>query len=227
MKRYEIKFALDEITISELLSAIKMHPAHFRSIYYKRQVNNIYFDSFDLESYIDNVEGEKNRRKIRLRWYGRQDEISSKPILEIKNKSGMLGWKEKFKIKPVETDLKGNVNTGSLLSLDKISYSEFTRLTNIDLKFLQPILLNNYQREYFLSLDNKFRLTIDTQLKFFDLNPYRAAVDVPFQRNRIVVELKFEKSDYEYAEFITNNLPFRLTKSSKYVFGVDRLRNWV
>ncbi|MFT7452391.1 MAG: hypothetical protein ACI9VN_003123 [Patescibacteria group bacterium] len=39
----------------------------------------------------------------------------------------------------------------------------------------------------------------------------------------MIVELKYDIVDDEDAQYISNLFPFRLTKSSKYVSGVDHL----
>ena len=42
---------------------IKSHPAIFHEIYFTRNVNNIYFDTVDFSSFIDNIEGIRDRKK--------------------------------------------------------------------------------------------------------------------------------------------------------------------
>ena len=98
-RRYETKFRITDLDLYEVQHVIKKHPAVFQEIYYQRNVNNIYFDSSDLNSFVDNVEGEKNRRKVRIRWYGDLFGLCENPNLEIKYKSGLLGWKEKHRLK--------------------------------------------------------------------------------------------------------------------------------
>ncbi|MFL2765702.1 MAG: polyphosphate polymerase domain-containing protein [Paracoccaceae bacterium] len=227
MKRYEIKYAIDGLGIEELHSMLKMHPMHFRPVYSKRQINNIYFDTWDLSAFIDNIEGERNRKKVRLRWYGQLNDISIKPILEVKQKSGMLGWKERYEVEPIDVDFKKKIETSQLLKFEGGLRDNILQVSGVDLAFLKPTLLNNYEREYYLTADDNFRLTIDTNLQFFDINPLRIFSGMPFQQDRIVVELKFLEEYYEMAEFVTSRLPTRLTKSSKYVVGIDRLRNWI
>ena len=47
----------------------------FKEIYKERNVNSIYFDDFKLTKLLDTVDGEKYRSKIRLRWYGKIEDI--------------------------------------------------------------------------------------------------------------------------------------------------------
>ena len=227
MKRYEIKYAIDDLGIEELKSALRIHPMHFRPVYSKRQINNIYFDTWDLSAFIDNIEGERDRKKVRLRWYGKLDNISGKPILEVKQKTGMLGWKERYEVQPIDVDFNRKIATSHLLKFKSGVADDILQVSGVDLAFLKPTLINNYEREYYLTADENFRLTVDTNLQFYDINPFRIFSGMPFQKDRIVVELKFSEDCYEMAEFVTSRLPIRLTKSSKYVVGVDRLRNWI
>ena len=60
-RRYETKFNVSHFNRNEIENIIKSHPSLFHEIYSKRSVNNIYFDNSDLSSFIDNIEGERDR----------------------------------------------------------------------------------------------------------------------------------------------------------------------
>ena len=96
--RYETKFTVSQLSFNEIKNIIKSHPAVFKEVYLKRKVNNIYFDNSNLTSFIDNIEGERDRKKVRIRWYGNLFGFSKNPTLEIKFKTGQLGWKKRFRI---------------------------------------------------------------------------------------------------------------------------------
>jgi hypothetical protein len=85
-------------------------------------------------------------------------------------------------------------------------------------------VLNNYARKYFQSADKKFRITIDSDLKFIELAPIKntflKGLNDYFNN---ILELKYEKEMDDHAERITNLFPFRMTKSSKYIAGVEVL----
>ena len=95
-KRYETKFNVTELNYEEIKHVVMTHPALFQEIYKKRNVNNIYFDTLDLDSHVDNVEGERDRKKVRIRWYGDLFGVCRYPRLELKNKQGLLGWKVRY-----------------------------------------------------------------------------------------------------------------------------------
>ena len=68
--RYERKFFITSLSRFEVESIVKLHPAIFSEIFHERFVNNIYLDSSDLINFYENIEGQSNRIKIRIRWYG-------------------------------------------------------------------------------------------------------------------------------------------------------------
>ena len=86
--RYERKFVTSELSKYHVESIVKTHPAIFSEIYQLRNVNNMYFDSFRLVNYSDNVDGSSDRIKIRIRWYGELFGKIKNPVLEIKEKKG-------------------------------------------------------------------------------------------------------------------------------------------
>ena len=152
-KRYETKFSVTHINYHEIEHVIKTHPSIFHNIYHKRNVNNIYFDNIDLSSYRDNIEGEKYRQKVRMRWYGNLFGECKNPNLEIKNKSGPLGWKERHKLDSFKLEPDSFFNYNSIFE-GLIQDNNFDIL-KLNLKHLRPTLLNRYERSYFLSADKK------------------------------------------------------------------------
>ena len=48
----------------ELEFLVKTLPTGFSEIFKKRQVNNIYFDTFNFDSYTDNIDGSPVRKKL-------------------------------------------------------------------------------------------------------------------------------------------------------------------
>ena len=88
------------------------------------------------------------------------------------------------------------------------------------------MLLNRYKRKYVQSSDGDYRITLDTDMVYYNINSYNnlflhKAVDY----SNTIVELKYNYDKDESAEHIVKYFPFRLTKSSKYVTGIDAI-NW-
>ncbi|MEN0007097.1 MAG: polyphosphate polymerase domain-containing protein, partial [Bacteroidota bacterium] len=173
------------------------------------QINNIYFDTPNLQAFADNVAGVADRKKYRVRWYGQVEEYVERPKLELKAKRNQLGFKKTTSIQPF-----------SAKELPQM-VAEVNQLIP-DLPSLRPTLVNAYQRSYFATADQKFRITIDTDLAFGHCN--EQFLHLPFRDfETTIIELKYDASFELELDRITQYLPFRLTKSSKYVYGVNRL----
>jgi len=96
----------------------------------------------------------------------------------------------------------------------------------LNLKHLKPALLNRYERVYYLSADKKYRVTLDTKMEFYSINPVMEYFKSFCDDEKTVLELKYNQQDFDGVEKITQFFPFRLTKNSKYVIGIDRIRHW-
>ena len=204
--RFERKYVVEQLSLAEIRQLIKLHPAGFRQAFPPRVVNNIYFDSPNYAAYQDNLKGIGQRKKIRLRWYGTPS-FSNTPLrLEEKIKEGLLGYKIVHSLSPPT----------EVYQLEDILPTEITKEQH-----LIPTLFNQYHRHYYVSADRKFRITIDDDLSF------GSPKSTPQQQinhrlhKRIILELKYEEEDAKYHHAITQHLPFRLSKNSKYVIGVE------
>lgn len=219
--RYERKFLISELDKYEIESIVKLHPAVFSEIYQKRFVNNIYFDSVDMSNYSDNVTGVSERLKVRIRWYGDLFGFIEKPVLEFKIKKGFLGSKLTFPLDSFYLDSDYSLKSQQ----DIFAKSDISDLLKEHLKSLSFSLLNRYSRKYFESKDHKFRITIDSELEFFKICPLsNSFVEKIVDNKTTVLELKYSSENDEMVSSITNHFPFRMTKSSKYVSGIENIR---
>lgn len=218
VRRYERKFFLEGIDLARARALVMLHPALFSEPYPPRIVNNIYFDTPWMEHYDDNVSGSATRAKARLRWYHDLVREVDDGILEFKHKHGWVGWKESY---PVPTFLFGpSFSARDLEAL--IRGSDLPAPVVERLCGYQFSLVNSYRREYYATRDNHFRVTLDSGITYFRAarlsNPlFASAVD----HNAIVLELKYD-AEYELqAKRVTSRFPFRMTRSSKYVRGIE------
>ncbi|MCB0636031.1 MAG: polyphosphate polymerase domain-containing protein [Lewinella sp.] len=205
--RYERKYRIEGIPPEWVRQAILLHPASFRTLHPDRRINNIYFDTSDLQAFYENVAGVPHRYKHRLRWYGERMDRLEKATYEIKIKDGEMGGKEKQKI--------GTVDWSGL----RDTFREIPQLRYLPLR---PVLVNYYHRSYLATPDERFRITIDHQLHFAPFYWYRHPQPFHFLPDHaVVMELKYEREDDEAARRILSYLPFRQTKNSKYVTGIN------
>ena len=204
MWRYEIKYILEPHQWLQIEQMLIEHPASFTTLFPDRLINNIYYDTPDFGMCRDNLSGIAQRNKVRLRWYGDGSTIVN-PTLEKKIKNNSLGRKE---------------NT----PLNMTDYDEINNWINrhyLSMGYLLPVLKNQYLRSYYQNMEGSFRLTIDRNVN------YQVADKLSFynqlskiQDDPIILELKFDQKDLYKETEITNFIPFRSTKHSKYVTGI-------
>jgi hypothetical protein len=218
--RYERKFVTDRLALSEVLALVRRHPAAFRETYPTRSVNNLYLDSPEFRDYHHHVNGVAHRTKTRLRWYGSWAGRIATLSLEHKLKCGLVSGKVSHKLPSLS--MNGHVSRPDLeAAFDGANLPELARLA---LHHVQPSLLNRYQRHYFQSADGRFRLTVDSGLQFAAARQAQGT-GVSFRPPDalVVVELKYGLAEAEFAAPVTNALPFRLARCSKYVLGINTL----
>jgi hypothetical protein len=219
--RYEKKFVADGCTLAEVFATVHRHPAAFREVYPPRTINNIYWDSPTRSDYFEHLNGVANRVKTRVRWYGQRFEVAERPMLERKLKRGMVSGKETYELPPF------SMNGGCLRALLESTFDNavFPPVLRSILKHLEPALYNRYQRCYFLSGDRRFRLTVDSCLRFAGVTRNRQpAIDLLPPAPTVIMELKFEPKFAEDAARVTNAIPFSVGRFSKYVAGIECLR---
>jgi len=218
--RYERKFCLEGISAKDIEPMLRLHPAIFKEIYYERMVNNIYLDSIDLRSFFDNINGVSKRLKVRIRWYKDTFGLIKEPVLELKLKHNLHVGKLNYPLVPFMMDKFFSIDT----IREVFEKSSLSGHLKFHLKELNFSLLNSYHREYFLSADKKYRITLDYDLQTYKLLPHYNNFLYKLKRqNTTIIELKYNESNNIFADEITNYFSFRLTRSSKYVDGIASL----
>ena len=216
--RFERKFFIPNKTAGEIEAYIKCNSGIFSEIYQQRRVNNIYFDSVNKNSFWQNIDGDPEKKKQRIRWYGQSEKKIDNPVLEYKIKKGMIGKKYSIAIDPFNLS---EDNWQESLS-NSIFNSKLSNALIKDFDKLEPTLFNYYDRKYFLSKDRRFRLTLDTNMTY--LMPSRLDHKFLWKRvdmQNIVLELKYSVEDDMDARNIYQQFPYRASKHSKYVVGVS------
>lgn len=221
--RYERKFFITEATKQEVEAIINLHPAMFREIFYERFVNNIYLDSFDLKNYFDNEAGAGQRCKARIRWYGDFLGFVQNPTLELKIKNNSLGAKAAYPLAGFMMD-----DNFSYDSFEKVfQESQIPDWLKTELKIMDTSLFNRYKRRYFQSFNKAFRFTVDSEIQCFKpQSGSNTFLNNWTDYDSIILELKYKRDEDDAAQNITNFLPFRMTKSSKYISGIEKFNTW-
>ncbi len=219
--RYERKYFLRSVSADDAELLIRLCPRYFRQVYPDRYINNIYLDSPSLRCYWENVDGVSPRFKQRLRWYGelRQDDATA--TLEIKRKYNAVGDKIRIPL--------GAFNSAEAINDDGVAALLGTAVN--DRRFLSHgdgfkcVLVNRYLRRYYATFDGLFRATLDRELQFYPVDNGRRASDLAVRENVAIVEIKYARDHDSLAREVLEYFPFRPTRISKYVYGVDLLHS--
>ena len=196
--RYERKYRVpvgSEENIKSILLSIG-----FNSSYPDRKVISQYFDTNNLDFARDNIDGARERIKIRLRSYDEASQSDKLKRLEIKSKDGFLGYKYLFETKKTNSwEIEGLIleKTGILTKANCITF---------------------YDRSYYTIITG-VRATVDKGL--FCINLLSGSLNET-SLGYSVLEIKYPANlDAIYRNLIqpklVSNIPLRLNKSSKYV----------
>lgn len=220
LQRYEIKFAVDKRDYQKAKHAILRHPLGFRVHHPDRWVNNVYFDTHNLQCFKENLAGISCRNKLRFRWYGNTifPQVGN---LELKVRRNQYGWKHTFKCHnanfPDDFAWSGFVDL-LVGGMDEAAWLLLKQYPN-------PVIQNQYEREYFISMDGDIRATIDRHQKARPLlGRHHALVGNDEFRDieMVIIEFKTSRLNYSNLSFALNHFPCRVSKNSKYVESILR-----
>lgn len=216
-ERHEIKFAAYALEYARVRQWLLLHSAGFRAPYPDRQVNNVYFDTWDYRAFAENLAGVSERSKVRFRWYG----DSSGPAagsLEVKQKRNHFGWKLRFPVATAPWEEGRGWNEIRSALREQIAPDARMWLDQNPL----PIMINRYERQYFVSGDGLIRATIDVNQRVYDQrygtlpNFTRQAVT----QDTLVVEFKFAREDRQKVVAMLQGFPLRIGRHSKFMNAV-------
>lgn len=217
--RYEQKMVFDALRLAEVRSWVFSHSWAYREAYPPRFVNNIYFDSYDWDMLLSHINGVAERSKVRYRWYG-QTWTPGNGQIEIKVKQAQLGYKKQQSIS-LPLSLQEENWRVILSALKENSMGEFSVLFDS----LSPVLINRYQREYYVSADGRVRITLDYGMEYFEqthtLKPNTKYKQLA--RNNVVIEVKAEQIHHQSVADVIAEFPIYTEQHSKYLNGLESL----
>lgn len=209
INRFERKWIFKSNNYLVLINSLIRSNLFFKKHYPKRRVNSIYFDTSNYASIRENLDGVSNKKKIRLRWYGNSDRITN-PILEIKSKKGFETKKENIKISELDNLIFRSLKNLEIIQ-NKINETIKTKKT------IYPILTTNYDREYYISYNDKIRATVDYNLKSRFLKNL-TQMDITKNFTKVcILELKYPIKSDQYVRSNLKQITLRLSKNSKFI----------
>lgn len=197
---------------------VKRHPSIFYAPYPPRHINNLYLDTPNMENYHANVSGVADRQKARIRWYGELFGKIRNPVLEFKIKDGLVGTKHSYPFPAFNFDTTFTQSGFQKL----IVQAALPDPVRWQLRGMSVVLCNRYYRWYYVTKDEKYRLTVDKEMRYFHINQAQNSFRHQFlDPKAIVVELKYDPALDPYAEKVAGFFPFIVTRNSKYITGIE------
>jgi hypothetical protein len=226
--RFELKYIADRALAERFrdqLAAKLDRDAHGIDGFYP--VWSQYYDSRDLRAYWEKIDGERFRRKLRIRHYGTPDDLSdTRPVwVEIKQRVNRVTQKRRVRLPYAEAlRLCAGREPATVEAADRATADEILAL--VAQRRLRPISAIGYVREAYLGRaeDSGLRVTIDSRIRGRDRDlDLRLAAENRFivQPHLSIVEIKVnERIPYWLTDLIARN-NLSLTRISKYCQSVQ------
>ena len=235
IKRYELKYAIDEGTakaIREHIRGICSLDRHAFPELGGYVVNNLYFETRNFRFYYDTKFRKQTRFKPRVRYYGLFPEDYA--WLELKYRTGSVIWKTR---RAVPIDQWPGVLEPRLSDRNKtlIKKGPHTFEEVVELFAAEPVLHVRYFREpYVTDLENYGRVTFDRRLASRlargspslipveeDMSFYDNPVTTRHHDSPVILEIKVETLVPAWAIGIIRKFGLVQRGFSKYCYGID------
>ncbi|MCH8475269.1 MAG: polyphosphate polymerase domain-containing protein [Opitutales bacterium] len=230
-QRFELKYLLDEQTARGIRDFIfpYLKPDPYGAYRTDRAypVHSLYCDSPDLQLYQSTINGDRNRFKLRIRFYEKENDA---PVYaEIKRRENNVIYKERCLLR--RATVPGILACQQPTRADLVNpqpeqeraLGNFCRLYN-ELS-AQPIAHVSYLREaWYGDEGNRVRLTLDRQVTTRPepegrLDP-KLSDGIPVFGPKIVLELKFTGRFPQWMQEMVQVFQLRQTSAAKYVDGL-------
>jgi SPX domain protein involved in polyphosphate accumulation len=224
--RFELKYLMHHRTAREFIEAIGPHVRTDENAqgdgFYK--VASLYYDSPSLGCYWEKIDGEKFRRKVRVRTYGA---LPEEAFVEIKQRYNLSVQKRRcrFPIDFVQQTMRqivrGSYEGGTDPVLDEVFL--LTRRNDFE-----PKIVISYNRMAFFDHYKKdLRITLDRNIRArnlsLDLTKDRLRGQHAIPPTMVLLEVKFNEVIPRWLCTVLNTLDLQIQRISKYTHGIEAL----
>ena len=233
MQRWELKYIIPEavaLALREFVSSyleIDEYGAGRPNLSYS--IHNLYLDSDDLQIYWGTINGNKNRFKLRLRFYADNQNPEAPVFFEIKRRMNDAILKQRCGVRrpAVQAVLAGQLpEVAELVSQDVRQLAAVQRFVELssDLR-AYPVAHVSYDREAWISPhDNSVRVTFDRNVL---ISPeftarFTSQMDDPTEvfGPLVILELKFTGRFPDWFADMVRVFGLRQGSASKYADGI-------
>lgn len=159
--------------------------------YPENYISTVYYETEDLSSYYENLNGDTAKAKLRVRWYGGAGGPEQEPrevFVEIKLKEGLEVKKARRRVHLSNASFNSSNLTGLLWEdqLNQIS----TELGWKKHGRLYPLVLIQYKRSRFLDPFSGARIALDRRISVVSVNTDLLPTAQPTRLNSAILEIK-------------------------------------
>ena len=223
-QRYELKFIIPESLSQPIRNFISpnLQLDAYAGEDGSYPIHSIYLDSPSLKTYHATLNGDRNRYKLRVRYY--DDKPESPVFLELKRKFNDVVRKQRCMLTR-ESLLRAIAGDSSCVRpKDQTDYA--TILPLIQHNAAVPCAHVAYRREAWVSrLDNSVRLTMDRSVRVepcFDLTLHTSMSNpVTVFKDEVVLELKFTSRYPQWFRDMTHVFNIMQCGAAKYTSGIE------
>lgn len=217
--RYEKKFSLTRLESFNADLECKLLIRGFVEAYPPRDINSIYFDKYNFESYQFHVSDSFRRQKIRYRWYG-PFFSESQGCFEVKGKIGDVGWKH---IVPLANKVAVERGDATIRALHEELAKAADELKLISVsRYYRPVLATRYHRKYYVKCGGSARVTLDSRIEYLLCTDHISDNFCRETEVDVVVELKYSPQDENEMYHLFDRTGVQVTKNSKYITAIER-----
>ncbi|MCA9169801.1 MAG: polyphosphate polymerase domain-containing protein [Planctomycetales bacterium] len=233
--RYEFKYSVtaeQRLKVLDAANEFLVADPHGEAATYP--VSSLYFDTAAREAYWSKLDGERYRKKFRLRYYEADpvSETVSAAFMEIKHRIGNRIFKQRARVADdgATAILRGDCSISELgdllLETDETSNQLLDQILCNSGGGLEPAVVIAYQREAWMGLhDPRFRLTFDSACMAYAPDDYMKSTCGVGHRfldaDRLIMELKFDHAVPCWIRDIVQKLEMSMCRFSKYATGAE------
>ena len=227
VNRHEVKYLISDADYYKFDSVFKqMLLSDKNNGLYGYFIRSLYFDSRNNDDYLQKINGEEVRKKIRLRIYD-VDTLIVK--LEIKRKINLNQVKETINIS--KDDAKALIKKDYSVLL---KYTEKTASTIYNIMILgqyEPVVVVDYIRKAYIHKENSIRLTLDSDIKSnetnFDIFSEKLLMKPISDYYTPVFEVKYNNNLFSWITSLISGRDIILTSFSKYCNSRSFYENYI
>jgi hypothetical protein len=220
-ERFELKYFLAPRDVGSAYGLLR-HTCPPAPDYASEQINSLYFDTAELEQYERSDDGDYQKDKVRIRWYGRDEELRGIQAiyLELKSRRGFASTKQRsFLQVPAKYLTRGRLGQGVIsrntLSDTLASFGYFP--TGI----LQPVIKISYWRYRFSDIISSQRVSLDCRIRSTMIMPGPGNGEKELELPCGIIEIKGRSMDLPITLRGLRLLNIDWSRFSKYSACID------